>query len=146
MSTLEELRTELGQRAEALADTGVHARPHAVRARVRAVRRRRVAVRAVAAVLVLAGGTAAVQTLRQPSEPQPARVVGIAVPQQLSILGFPYAETGAHELSAGSALKVDRGSQRAAVLVGNGLGSGSATLFSGDVALARVRGDEQLSL
>lgn len=146
MNTLDDLRATLDQHAEGLQDTAEHTRVAAVRRRVRVVRRRRASATAVAAVLVVAAGVAAVGSLRSPDRVEPAgpAVVGVDVPAEVSVLGFPYAlsDSGPVE-DPDEVVAVDElAVPRVVSLVGGDLGSGSATLFADGVAVSRVTGDE----
>ncbi|KQW49176.1 hypothetical protein ASC77_10815 [Nocardioides sp. Root1257] len=145
MNTLHDLRSTLDRHADDLDDSERYVRPVAVRARIRAVRRRRAgAVAAVAAVAVVAV-VAAAGTLRSPQSVEPAgpTVIGIDVPEDLAILGFPYTLSRTVELSAADpALVMEQDDDRAVSLVGRDLGSGSVTLLADGEPIARARGDE----
>jgi hypothetical protein len=147
MNTLDDLRNTLDQHAEGLADTEHHVRPVAVRARVRAVRRRRAAAAAVSVVVVVLAAVAGAAVLREPSEIQPAdpTVAGVDVPKTIEVVGFPYELRQLHSLSDDHLALTATGSERAVLLAASGLGSGSATLYSDDVPVARVRGDQQVA-
>ena len=144
MSTLDDLRGALDQHADSLDDTERYVRPVAVRARIRAVRRRRTALAATAAVLVLIGAVGAVGVLRGPGEIQPAdRVVaGVDVPDSIDVLDFPYDLTDLTDLTDGKAHVDKADHDQAVLLTASGLGGGSATLYSDGEAVARVRGGE----
>jgi len=145
MSTLDDLRSTLDRHADELHDADRYVRPVAVRARIRAVRRRRAAAVSVAAALVLVGAAAAVGSLRSPSTPQPASVVGVDVPRDIEVLGFPYALSELTELTVDSTDLARSEHPRAVVLTASGLGSGVATLYSNEQPIARVRPGEQVS-
>ena len=147
MNSLDDLRSVLDGRAEALDDTDRYIRPVAVRARIRAARRRRTAAVAAAAVLAVTGTAVGVDALRQPDALEPAgRVIGLDVPAEASISGFPYDLTRGVELAATEPrLTLDRDDERAVSLVARDLGTGSATLYADGEAIARVRGDEHLT-
>jgi hypothetical protein len=144
MTTLNDLRVTLDEHAEGLHDTDLHARPVAVRARVRVARRRRAGAVAAAAIVVLVAAVAVTGALHGPRTVEPAgRVVGVDVPSSIDVLGFPY---DLESTESDSSVKLDGGAtERAVSLVGHDLGSGSATLFSDGTAVARVRGDEQVA-
>lgn len=144
MSTLHDLRSTLDQHAEGLHDTEQYVRPVAVRARITAVRRRRAAAVSATAVLVLVAGVATAVGLRSPDALEPASVVGVDVPRDLTVSGFPYSLADTEELDGAERLKLEKSDEwRAVTLVARGLGSGSATLYSNGEAVARVRGDER---
>jgi hypothetical protein len=142
MSTLDELRETLGRQADGFDDTGRASRSASVRRRVRIARRRRSSALAVAAAVVLAGGVGVATSFPDPRRPQVAgpSVVGVAVPDEISILGFSYDLAGQDPFEdGGGRIELDASEeQRAVSLVGRGLGSGSATLFVDDAAVARV--------
>lgn len=152
MNTLHDLRSTLDQHAEGLHDGERYARPVAVRARIRAVRRRRAGAVAVAAAALVVAGVAGFGALRGPSVVEPAgpTVLGLEVPETWMIDEFPY------ELDRTATFSGDRdrielvgdgdGPARAVALYADGLGSGSATLFSDGEAIARVIGDEDAEL
>ncbi|HXH76979.1 hypothetical protein [Nocardioides sp.] len=147
MSTLHDLRETLARHAGGLEDTGRHDRATAVRRRARVVRRRRTAATAVAAAFAVVGGVAGVATFQAPQKPEVAgpNVVGVPVPEEIAIHGFPYDFAGTDSIEDGGVwLELDSSEEpRAVSLVANGLGSGSATLYLGDTAVARVfEGDE----
>lgn len=148
MSTLRDLRETLEQHADGLDDTQRYVRPVAVRERIRVVRRRRATAAGAAAALVVAVATTAVGTWGGDREVQPAgpAVVGIDVPQQITVQGFPYELTTTPDLSADPETTLAEADEdRAVSLVARDLGTGSATLFVNDEAVARVRGDEELA-
>ena len=92
MSTLDDLRSTLEQHADGLDDTERYVRPVAVRARIRAVRRRRAGLVAVAAAVVVVAGVATVGQLRSPRPPcsPPSRSSASTCPGSIEVLGFPY--------------------------------------------------------
>jgi hypothetical protein len=95
-------------------------------------------------VLVLVGGLAAVGSLRSSGTDSvvPASVVGIDVPREVALLGFPYELDDTRTLAGDDRLELDEG--QAVTLVGTELGSGSATLLRDGQPVARVRtGDPQ---
>ena len=150
MSTLDDLRETLGRHAEGLDDTGRHVRAAAVRRRARLARRRRTVATAVAATAVLVGGAGAVASWpdgRQADVATPT-VVDVAVPEEVSIHGFPYELSDSRALEdAGDTLRLEASDEsRALVLVGTDLGSGSATLYVDDVAVARVFAGDQVGI
>ena len=148
MSTLDDLRSTLDRHADGLDDTERFVRPIAVRARIRAVRRRRTGLVAVAAAVVVVATAATVGQLRSPDRPQPAeQVVGVDVPGSIEVLGFPYALEQTNELSDGADVRI-RGTStdQAVTLAASGLGSGSATLYQDGEAVARVRSGQQLAV
>ena len=145
MNTLDDLRGTLAQHADDLHDADHHIRPVAVRARIRAARRRRAGIAAVAAVAVAVAGIAGLSSLRSPSTIEPAGpvVVGIDVPGQVSVVGFPYDLERTETLAPDDVVKVSGANQHQAVsLVARDLGSGSATLLVDGEAVARARSDE----
>jgi hypothetical protein len=148
MNTLDDLRASL-ERETTFDDTERYARPVAVRARIRVVRRRRAgAVAAVAAVAVVAA-VATVGTLGGPETVEPAgpTVIGIDVPQEVTIGGFPYAVSDTAVFpSARPRLRIDEtDADRAVSLVASDLGGGSATLYADGEPIARARGDQELA-
>jgi len=148
MSTLDDLRSTLDRHADGLDDTERFVRPIAVRARIRTVRRRRTGLVAVAAAVVVLATAATVGQLRSPDRPQPAeQVVGVDVPGSIEVLGFPYALEQTNELSDGTAVRIrSTSTDQAVTLAASGLGSGSATLYQDDEAVARVRSGEPLAV
>lgn len=146
MNTLDDLRTTLDRHAEGLDDTERHVRPVAVRARIRAVRRRRAGAVAIAAAVVLLGGVASVDALRTPDTIQPAGpvIAGVDVPDSIELLEFPYALRGLRELDDDVHLQPSDES-RAVILAASGLDSGSATLYADGAPVARVRGSQQVA-
>lgn len=150
MSTLHELRETLGRHADGLHDTDRHERAAAVRGRVRVARRRRATATAIAATVVVAGGVGAVASLQAPRGPDLVgpTVVGVAVPEEITIHGFPYELSGRDPLEGrDDRLRLDAGEERRAVsLVGSGLGSGSATLYVDGAAVARVVAGEPVAV
>ncbi|MBZ5737550.1 hypothetical protein [Nocardioides mangrovi] len=147
MSTLRDLRTVLVERADALDDPDRYIRPVAVRARIRTARRRRTGVVAVAVAATVVLAAVVVGAVRAPAGIQPADVAGVEVPGSIQVLGFPYDRD--HTATLGSddqdrLGETDR--ERAVVLVGSGLGDGSATLFADSEAVARVRSGSQTSV
>lgn len=149
MNTLDDLRATL-EREAAFDDTERHLRPVAVRQRVRAVRRRRAGAVAMAAVAALVVTTATAGVLRGGTDPEPAgpSLDDVRVPQRVDVLGFPYELTTTQRAGVdGTVTVADAPDGLAAVtLVATGLGSGEATLWSGYYAMARVRGNEHLSV
>lgn len=149
MNTLDELRGTLTRHADELEDAQRYVRPVAVRARIRTVRRRRAGGAAAAFAVVAVTGVAAVSTLDGPDPIQPAgpSVVGVEVPRQVSVAGFPYALERTAAVTPGEGLRLDRSDQELAVsLVASDLGSGSATLLVDGEAVARARGGEDVEL
>jgi hypothetical protein len=148
MSTLDDLRATLERRADAVDDDERYARVVGVRSRIRAVRRRRSAVMIVTAVLVVLAGVAGTGLLRGPRDLEPAgRVVaGVHVPGSVEVLTFPYRLTGVVDLTSAPTRVGAADHDRAVVLAASGLGTGSATLYSDDAAVARVRGDGKMSV
>ena len=150
MSTLHDLRETLERHAEELHDGDRPARADAVRRRVRVVRRRRAAATALAAAVVVTGGVGAVASLQAPRAPEVAgpSVVGVAVPEEVAIHGFPYALADRDGVEgADDRLRLDGSDeQRAVSLVGSGLGAGSATLFVDGSAVARVFADDPVAV
>lgn len=146
MNTLDDLRGTLDQHASGLHDAERYARPVAVRARVRTVRRRRAGIAAVAAAVVLLTGVATMDALRTPRTVEPAdRVVaGVDVPARIRVLDFPYALLSVRSL-ADSAHLQPSDHEQAVVLAASDLGTGSATLYADGQAVARVRGDQQVA-
>ena len=146
MNTLDDLRSTLESHADGLDDTERYARPVAVHARIRAVRRRRAGLAAAAAAVVLLAGVATVDSLRTPDTVQPADhvVVGVDVPATIDVLDFPYALRDLHELDDAFRVQPSDGEQ-AVALAASGLGSGSATLYADGEAVARLRGDQQVA-
>uniref|UniRef100_UPI002600D708 hypothetical protein n=1 Tax=Nocardioides sp. TaxID=35761 RepID=UPI002600D708 len=117
--------------------------------RIRAARRRRAGIAAVAAASVAVAGIAGLGALRDPSTIEPAGpvVVGVDVPQEVAISGFPYTLTSTSSLTEDHGLKVPESDQSQAVsLVASDLGSGTATLFLDGEAVARARGSQDLEL
>lgn len=148
MSTLRDLRETLDQHAGGIDDTERYVRPVAVRERIRVVRRRRATAAGVAAALVVAVAGTAVGTWGGDREVQPAGpvVVGIDVPQQITVQGFPYELTTTPDLSDDPRTTLDEAdADRVVTLVARDLGGGSATLYVDDEPVARVRGDEELA-
>lgn len=148
MSSIDELRRTLEQRADELHDAERHTRPTAVRARIRTVRRRRAGAVAVSAAAALVVATGTLTLVRGASAPEPAAPLFDGVPQSIEVHGFPYELSSTSVLENDGRLELDP--DQVVSLVATGLGRGSATLFGLpvphlDVALARVRGDEQVS-
>ncbi|GGO76390.1 hypothetical protein [Nocardioides deserti] len=144
MSTLDDLRETLLAHREDVDDTGAHLRSAAVHQRVRAVRRRRTAVASVAAVVVLVGGVAGVSGLRLDPTPDVAGpvVLGLDVPQELRLDGFPYELVDADGVAPGERVDLpDDQEQRAVTLVARDLGEGTATLLADGEPVARVLDD-----
>lgn len=150
MNTIDDLRATLDGHAEALPDTERYVRPVAVRARIRAARRRRTATVAVAAAVLLVASTVTVLSTvsgRHDLDPAGPSVVGVQVPRQIDVLGFPYAVETTRSLGSGGRVELaDSGRSRAVLLAGHSLGTGSATLFLYGEPVARVRGQEQVSV
>lgn len=150
MSTLQELRATLDRHAHALDDTDRLARAGAVRRRVRVARRRRAVATVAAASVVVVGGAGALASFETPrrSDVVAPRVVGVEVPSQIAVLGFPY-ELADQEAVASTDDRLELGpsdEQRAVSLVGSGLGSGSATLSINGTAVARVFADQPVAV
>jgi hypothetical protein len=147
MSSLDDLRATLDRHADDLDDTERYVRPVAVRARIRAVRRRRATVAAVAAVLVLVAGVAGAATLRGPSDVDPAGqvVVGVDVPATIDVQQFPYGLAQLADVTDDQVHVDPRDHDQAVLLAARGLGTGSATLYSQGEPIARVHGDQQVS-
>lgn len=148
MSTLDDLRRTLDERAGALTDDGLADRAGAVRGRVTRIRRRRAAV-GVAAVVLAIGAGVGLRTVDlgrpdaiAPSGPRPevtGPVLGVDVPSSLDVLGFPYRRVDVREVDEAAQPLGGGRSAQAVVLVGSGLaGDGTATLYVDDVAVARV--------
>jgi hypothetical protein len=113
------------------------------------VRRRRTAATAVAAAFAVVGGVAGVATFQAPREPEAAdsTVVGVAVPEEVAIHGFPYEFAEDATLDGGNALQLGSSEEaRAVSLVANGLGPGSATLYLDDTAVARAFDGERVAV
>lgn len=148
MNTLHDLRQTLDQHAEGFDDAQRHARIVAVRGRVRAVRRRRAGVVAVAATAALVAGIAATTVeLGPPPGVQPTAVVGVDVPEEVVVGGFPYDLGDTLTLRDGDRHDLpELDGDRALTLVGSGLGGGSATLYRDGEAIARVRSGEALAV
>ncbi len=148
MSSLDELRRTFEQYADDLHDGEQHARPAAVRARVRLARRRRVGVVAVAAAIALVLATGTTALVRGTGDPEPAgpKLADIHVPPRIEVLGAPYRLAETRRAAADGSIDAPAGGDdRYVTLVTTGLGSGAATLRSGYWPIARVRGDQQLS-
>lgn len=142
MTTLHDLRASLAAHADALDDDGLATRAGAVQVRVRRLRRQRRAALAggLAAVLVIAGLGAVLRPNAHRGAIQPA-----GVPATVAVDGFDYhfdhAETsrsGSHRLVVKLPKSTDR---RAVMLVGTGLGSGTATLREYDQDVQRLMHD-----
>lgn len=147
MNTLDELRGTLTRHADELDDVQRYVRPVAVRARIRAVRRRRAGTAAVALAVATVAGVATIGSLRGPDRIDPAGpvVVGIDVPERVSVTGFPYTLERTETLAADETLKLTGSHEYQAVsLVARDLGSGSATLLVDGEPVARARDDEVL--
>lgn len=144
MSTLRELRETLDERAGTVDDTERYARPVAVRARIRAARRRRAGLAASTAAAVALGSVAAVGTLRDDASVQPAgpAVLGLDVPQEVTLDGRELAFARALDLDDGRLRLPASGRERAVSLVTDGLGDGSATLLVDGIPVARAFSDE----
>lgn len=142
MNTIHDLRNTLEQHAEGLDDRQQHARVVAVRGRVRAVRRRRTGVVAAAAAVAVVAGIVTAGSLRDPGSIQPAgpEVLGVEVPEEITVHGFPYEYAEARDLSgAGDQLRLPASDENRAVsLVATGLGSGSATLVLDGTPVSRA--------
>ncbi|MBZ5733204.1 hypothetical protein K8Z61_01740 [Nocardioides sp. TRM66260-LWL] len=148
MSTLDDLRRTLDERAGALTDDGLADRAGAVRGRVSRIRRRRAAI-GVAAVVLAIGAGVGLRTVDlgrpdaiAPAGPRPeltGPVLGVDVPSSLDVLGFPYRRVDVREIDEAAQPLGGGRSAQAVVLVGSGLaGGGIATLYVDDVAVARV--------
>ena len=97
-------------------------------------------------VVVVAGAATAGQ-LRSPDRLQPAeQVVGVDVPGSIDVLGFPYDLERTSELTDGDVRVRKTSTDQAVTLAASGLGSGSATLYQDDEAVARVRSGEPLAV
>ncbi|WP_341243201.1 hypothetical protein [uncultured Nocardioides sp.] len=148
MSTIDDLRSTLEDRARAVDDLGAPPRVVAVHERVRGLRRRRrAAAGALAAAVVAAGvGLAALGPVGGGDGPAPAEgprtLAGQEVPSAVSVLGRDY------ELSAGIEVPTGEDVARVALLpsdelrtvslVGSGLDGGTVTLRQAGRGLARV--------
>lgn len=147
MNTLDDLRATLTREADLLEDPERYARPVAVRERVRRVRRRRRATAGAVAVAAVAAVVAGVTVVHPPEPVQPAaEVVGVDVPREVSVVGFPYRLSDTVRLDGDHRTRLRPGPQRAVSLVADGLGSGSATLYVDGVPVARAHGDEDVEL
>jgi hypothetical protein len=92
MNTIQDLRSTLDREARALHDDNVVARTVAVRGRVRTVRRRRAAAVVAAAAVAVAGVAVGVTTGSDgPAPAAQRRLVGQAVPAEMTSLGWTYA-------------------------------------------------------
>lgn len=143
MSTLRDLRETLDERAATVDDPDRYARPVAVRARIRAARQRRAVAGGVAAALVLAAGVTAAGSLGGgPDRIEPAGtvVLGVDVPEDVRVHGFPYELTGTDPLQGPDdrVLIEPAATPQAVSLVARDLGPGTATLYTDGVAVARV--------
>ncbi|MDN4162442.1 hypothetical protein [Nocardioides abyssi] len=151
MNTLDDLRETLQRHGDAVADHERHARPAAVRARVRIARRRRTTTLAAAAAFVLVAGVGTVTAVVAPDRtegPGPAtEVVGVTVADSISVAGFPYALSTTEVLDDGDRVRLpETTATRAVSLVATGLGSGAATLYEAGEAVGRVRGAEAVDV
>ncbi|MDO3394213.1 hypothetical protein QWJ41_00615 [Nocardioides sp. SOB44] len=150
MSTVDDLRSTLEDRARAVDDPGASPRVVAVHERVRGLRRRRrAAAGALAAVVVAAGvGLAALGPVGGGDGPAPAEgprtLAGQEVPATVSLLGVRYDfETAVEvDVSEGTArVSFEPGEQPVAVsLVASGLDGGTATLVDSGDGVARSLG------
>lgn len=151
MSTVDDLRSTLEDRAHAVDDPGASPRVVAVHERVRGLRRRRRTTAAVlaAAVAVAGVGVGGRVLLEGRSGPEPAGppqvVAGQQVPGTVTVGGSEYAYVDATEQSAADGrlvLDLRRSEQpRAVALVASDLGEGWVTLSHDDQDAARVLGD-----
>ncbi|GAW51575.1 MULTISPECIES: hypothetical protein [unclassified Nocardioides] len=147
MNTLHDLRTTLGREAAGFDDTERHGRAAAVHQRVRVARRRRATAAAAAAAVVLVAAVATGGVLLggsglvEPAGP----VTDVAVPEQVEVNGFPYELDEVRQVAPGEDVSVGTGEDVAVMLLATGLGDGSATLSTGDVALARVLAGQERS-
>ncbi|WP_297618636.1 hypothetical protein, partial [Nocardioides sp.] len=73
-------------------------------------------------------------------------VTDVAVPRQVEVDGFTYELDTVREVSPGQDVQVGTGEDVVVMLVATGLGDGSATLSTGDVALARVLAGQERSV
>src|SRR4051812_45529130 len=122
MSNIHDLRVAHEEQAERLDDTERYIRPAAVRERIRVIRRRRATGTAVAAAVLLMSAVAGISTLHTASTPEPAgpTVVGIDVPDEVAVLGFPYGIAGTESMPSGTPATVDgEGTDQAVLLVGD---------------------------
>lgn len=146
MSTLDDLRTTLDRHAGDVHDTERYVRPAAVRARIRAVRRRRAAVVSAVAALVMIGAVAGFASLGSSPGPEPAdntTVIGVDVPERIELLGVPYRLTGSEPMDVSFAWGDWK--PHAVILVASGLGTGTATLFAQGEPVARLRAGERVA-
>jgi hypothetical protein len=104
MNTLTDLRRTLDQHADEIADAAAVARSTAVHHRIAEVRRRRRAVGAgLAAVVVATTATVAVSTRAdRDAQPAGAVVLGQRAPGSMTSLGYTYRATGDSEVFDGS--------------------------------------------
>lgn len=154
MSTVDDLRSTLDDRARAVEDPGASPRVVAVHERVRGLRRRRRTTAGVLAAAVALAGVGVAGALRDPvAGPDPAGpppvVAGQQVPGTATVMGSEYAYVDASEAEPGAdrlvlTLPPDEG-LRAVSLVGSDLGDGWATLSRDGQAIARVLGDGTVS-
>jgi hypothetical protein len=149
MNTLDDLRASLDREAGRLDDVDRYVRPVAVRQRIRAVRRRRAALAACVAVLVVVAGTTAIASvLHGDDSVDPAtRLFGVDVPDRVAVAGFPYELEDTAVLDGGGRTELKGGTaDRAVSLVASGLGNGSATLYVDGEAVTRAFGDDAVEL
>jgi hypothetical protein len=102
MNTLTELRRTLERHADDIADPATVARTASVHHRIAAVRRRRRAVGAGAAVLVAVTGIATAQLRSEPVTAAGPVVLGQRAPGTMTSLGYTYRATGAARVIHGS--------------------------------------------
>ena len=151
MSTVDDLRSTLEDRARAVDDPGASPRVVAVHARVRGLRRRRrAAAGAVAAVVLAAGvGLAALGPVGGGDGPAPAEgprtVAGQEVPASVTVGGRDYEYADAIEVPTGEEVArvalLPSDELRTVSLVGSGLDGGTVTLRQSSRGVARTLGD-----
>lgn len=146
MSSLDDLRRTLSDHADAVTDDALPLRAASVHGRVRRVRRQRRAGAVAALALVVGAGLGLRSLADPPRTVQPAKtVVGLDVPQRVVVSGFPY-EIDRAATFVDDTVALPRATQEQAItLVGDDLGTGSATLVvgadddgNGGEAVARV--------
>ena len=149
MSTVDDLRSTLEDRARAVDDPGASPRVVAVHERVRGLRRRRRTAAGVLAAVVLAAGVGlATLDLVGSDGPEPAggprAVGGQEVPATVSVLGRGYALRDAVPVRPGErTVKVElepSEEMRVVSLAATDLDGGSATLLDRGRGVARVLG------
>lgn len=150
MNTLDDLRATLERHADHLQDVDRQVRAQSVRTRVRKVQQRRTGTAAAAVVVAMVLALAGAGLLRGGGTPEPAAPLFDGVPQRVEVYGFPYEVATTTALEDGGGFDLDPDGPRVVSLVASDLGTGSATLLSVsvpplEVALARVRGNEQVS-